>query len=93
MGTWIVGAAFVGILLLVLIPYWLLVVRDEQRVLARLQPRKGGRAKKLNVLKPEDSMSSVGPLDSMLKSSGFGDGIQAFLDSALHQGVLVQAKG
>lgn len=85
MGIWIVGIAFVGIILLVLIPYWLLVVRDEQRVLARLQPRKGGRAKKLNVLKPEESMSSVGPLDSMLKSSGFGDSIQAFLDSAAVQ--------
>jgi tight adherence protein B len=79
---WMVAAAFVGIVLLVLIPYWFLVVRDEQRVLARLSPRMVGRAKKLNVLKPEDSMSSMGPLDNALKSAGFADAIQTFLDQA-----------
>jgi tight adherence protein B len=79
---WIVAAAFVGIVLLVLIPYWFLIVRDEQRVLARLNPSRVGRSKKLNVLKPEDSMSSMGPLDNALKSAGFADGIQNFLDQA-----------
>jgi len=82
---WIVAAAFVGIVLLVLIPYWFLVVRDEQRVLARLNPRVGGRTKKLNVLKPEESMSSMGTLDNALKSSGFADGVQNFLDQAAVQ--------
>jgi len=82
---WIVAAAFVGIVLLVLIPYWFLVVRDEQRVLARLNPSRVGRTKKLNVLKPEDSMSSMGTLDNALKSSGFADGIQNFLDQAAVQ--------
>jgi tight adherence protein B len=79
---WIVAAAFVGIVLLVLIPYWFLIIRDEQRVLARLNPSRVGRSKKLNVLKPEDSMSSMGPLDNALKSAGFADGIQNFLDQA-----------
>ena len=79
---WMVAAAFVGIVLLVLIPYWFLIVRDEQRVLARLNPRAVGRTKKLNVLKPEESMSSMGPLDSALKSAGFADGVQNFLDQA-----------
>ena len=79
---WIVAAAFVGIVLLVLIPYWFLIVRDEQRVLARLNPRAVGRTKKLNVLKPEESMSSMGPLDTALKSAGFADGVQNFLDQA-----------
>jgi tight adherence protein B len=79
---WIVAAAFVGIVLLVLIPYWFLIIRDEQRVLARLNPTRVGRSKKLNVLKPEDSMSPMGPLDNALKSAGFADGIQNFLDQA-----------
>ena len=84
MGMWLVAAAFGGIMLLVIVPYWFLVVREEQRVLSRLRPG-AKRAKKLNVLKPEESMSSVGAFDNVLKSSGFADRTQAFLDSAAVQ--------
>ena len=49
---------FVAVMLAVLIPYWFLVVRDEQAVLDRLNPRKGGKgSKRLNVLKAEDALS------------------------------------
>lgn len=70
-------------LAVVLVPYWLLVVRDEQRVLQRLRAtRPGQRAKRLNVLKPEEAMSSVGSLNSMLQTSGFTGPVQDLLDQA-----------
>ena len=79
----IVFIVFLAVIAAVVIPYWLLVIRDEQKVLDRLNPRKTGTgAKRLNVLKPDDSMSSVGTLNNVLKSAGFADRIQTMLDQA-----------
>ena len=77
------AVVFVGVLLLVFGPYWLLVLRDERRLLDRLQPsrvpRRGGR---IEMLKPEDSMSSVGVFDAALKRSRAAGRLQTFLDQA-----------
>ena len=82
---------FVGVVVIILGAYWLLVVRDEQKVLDRLSPRKtSGRAKRLNVLKPEEGMSSVSSIDRILKMTRFTDRIQTFLDqAAVHMTVSV----
>lgn len=74
---------FVVVILAILIPYWFLVVRDEQRVLDRLNPQKGGaRAKRLNVLKPEDSISSATGLNAALQKAGFTGRIRMMLEQA-----------
>lgn len=74
---------FVGVVAIVLGAYWLVIVRDEQRLLQRLQPKIAGRRRKrLNVLKPEESMSSVGSIDRVLRTSRFTDAIQTLLDQA-----------
>lgn len=74
---------FVAVVLAVLIPYWFLVVRDEQRVLDRLNPQKGGkRAKRLNVLKPEDSISSATGLNAALQNAGFTGRLRSLLEQA-----------
>ena len=74
---------FLVVLAVVVGPYWLLVLRDEQRVLQRLRPaRAGSRAKRVNVLKPEEAMSSVGSIDTVLRTSRFAEPIQALLDAS-----------
>jgi tight adherence protein B len=88
---------FVAVVLAVLIPYWLLVVRDEQRMLDRLNPRKGGaRSKRLNMLKPEDALSSVGGLNSVLQNAGFAGKIRLLLEQSavkMNVGVFLLASG
>jgi tight adherence protein B len=74
---------FALIVITIVLPYWFLVVRDEQRVLQRLTPKRpGGRKKRLDVLKPEESMSSVVRLDTALKTSRLSEPIQSLLDQA-----------
>ena len=78
----IVVAAFVAVLLLILVPYYVFIVRGEQQMLKRLRPRHSARARKLNVLKPEEAMSSVGTIDTMLRTSPVSGRIQTLLDQA-----------
>jgi len=88
---------FVVVVLAILIPYWLLVIRDEQRVLDRLSPRKAaGGSKRLNVLKAEDALSSVGGLNSMLQNAGFAGRIRLLLEQSavkMNVGVFLLASG
>jgi len=68
--TWIVAAVFAGVIAIVIGAYYLLVVRDEREMLDRLAPR-GQKTKALRgVLKPEERMSSVAPIQSILEKSG-----------------------
>jgi tight adherence protein B len=74
---------FVGVVTLVYGAYYLLILRDEQRLLNRLQPsRAPRRVGRLDVLKPEETMSSVSTFDTALKASRFAGAIQSFLDQA-----------
>jgi tight adherence protein B len=73
---------FAGVVALVLGVYWLLVLRDEQQMLRRLQPSAPSRRKRLDVLKPAESMSSVGTIDKVLRMSRWTESIQTFLDQA-----------
>ena len=68
--TWIVAAVFAGVVAIVMGAYYLLVVRSEQQMLDRLAPR-GQKTKALRgVLKPEEKMSSLAPIQSILERSG-----------------------
>ena len=74
---------FVGIIFLVLIAYWALVLRREQKLLDRITPKKersGGR--RLDVLKPDETMSSVGSIDRILRVSGVGGPVRNLLEQA-----------
>jgi tight adherence protein B len=72
---------FVGVIAIVVGAYWLFVVRDEQTMLRRLQPETRARlGRRPGMLKPEETMSSVGTLDSILRTSRFTMAIQTFLD-------------
>lgn len=74
---------FAAVVVAVVVPYYLLIVRAEQKVLDRLNPRRAGaRGKRLNVVKPEDSMSSVGTLDNVLQNAGFSEKIRLLLEQA-----------
>ena len=88
---------FVAVIVAVLIPYWLLVVRDEQRMLERLTPRKGGAgSKRLKMLKPEEALSSVGGLNSVLQNAGFAGNIRLMLEQSavkMNVGVFLLASG
>ena len=77
----IVFVATVGI---TLGAYWLLVVRREQKVLQRIAPPKeqGKGRKTLDMLKPDESMSSVGPINRILRNTGVAGPIQRMLDQA-----------
>jgi tight adherence protein B len=68
--TWIVAAVFLGIVALIVGAYFLFVVRDEQQMLDRLAP-KGQKTRALKgVLKPEERMSSVAQIQTLLERSG-----------------------
>jgi tight adherence protein B len=90
-------AVFAAVIMAVLIPYYLLVVRDEQRVLDRLSPRKSASgAKRLKMLKPEEAMSSVGGLNSVLQNAGFAGRIRLLLEQSavkMNVGVFLLASG
>jgi tight adherence protein B len=65
-------AVFVGIVGLILGLYYAFVLRQEEEFVERLRPKSDAvRARRLGVLKPEERLSSVGPLDAILsRSSG-----------------------
>ena len=83
---------FAGVFLIVWGAYYLLVVRDENQMLARLQPKRQRRDQRPDVLKPEETMSSVtrlnamlakmkvtGPVQNMLHQSGVKMNVAVFL--------------
>jgi len=63
----IVVGVFALVIGFVVAPYYFFVVRDEQRVLDRLKPRSAASRVLKGVLKEEQKLSNVEPLDSALK--------------------------
>jgi tight adherence protein B len=57
---------FVGVFLIIWGAYYVLVVRDENQMLARLQPKRKRSDLRPDVLKPEETMSTVNSLNAML---------------------------
>jgi tight adherence protein B len=70
---------FAGVFLIIWGAYYLLVVRDENQMLARLQPKRQRRDRRPDVLKPEDTMSSVGSVNAMLVRLRVAGPIQHYL--------------
>lgn len=68
----VVFAVFLGVLAIVYGGYYLVVVRDEQRLLERMKPAQQNRPILRGVLKPEENqVSSVGPLRSALEKTPY----------------------
>lgn len=77
------GFVFAGVFLTVFGAYWFFVMRDENRMLARLRPGRGPRShRRPNVLRPEDTMSSVGTLNALLLRVHGSGPVQRLLDQA-----------
>ena len=63
-------AVFVGVVALIAGAYYAFVLRQEDQLVDRLRPKSdAARVRRLGVLKPEERMSSVGPLDEILHRS------------------------
>lgn len=61
---------FAVVMLIILGAYFLLVVRDEQKLLGRLAPQgTGKRGRKLGVIKAEERLSNVAAFDKVLRRS------------------------
>ncbi len=73
---------FVGVFLMVWGAYFVLVMRDENQMLARLQPKRQKSAQRPDVLKPEETMSSVGTLNTVLTRLTVSGPVQRFLFQA-----------
>jgi tight adherence protein B len=81
---------FVGVFLIIWGAYYVVVVRDENQMLARLQPKRQRRDSRPDVLKPEETMSSVTRLNSMLAKMRVTGPVQNLLhQSGLHMNVAV----
>ncbi len=63
---WIPAATFVGVIAIIVGIYWLFVVRDETKFLGRLKPNVAIPKKVRGILKAEQRMSSVDPIDRLL---------------------------
>jgi tight adherence protein B len=70
---------FVGVFLVIWGAYYVVVMRDENQMLARLQPKRQRRARGPDVLKAEESMSSLGSLNAMLVRMRVAGPVQHFL--------------
>jgi tight adherence protein B len=86
------ATVFAGVFLIIWGAYYLLIVREENQMLARLQPKRQRRDRVQNVLKEEESMSSVtsvnavltrlrvaGPIQHYLHQSGTGLNVSVFV--------------
>ena len=74
------AVVFAGVFLIVWGAYYVLVLRDEQQVIARLQPKsRQSRDRRTDVLKTEETMSSVGSLNYMLSKMAVSGPVQKFL--------------
>jgi tight adherence protein B len=78
------GIVFAGTAGVIIGAYWALVLRGEQKVLQRIKPQKKqrGPGQRLDMLKPDETMSSVGTIDRMLRTSGMTGRVQGLLDQA-----------
>ena len=73
---------FGGVFAIVWGAYYLLVMRQENQMLARLQPKRQRRANRPAVLKPEETMSSVGALNRVLNRLQLSTPVQRFLSQS-----------
>ena len=74
---------FSVVMLIILGAYFLLVVRDERKLLDRLaaaNPNK--RAGKLGVVKAEDKLSSVDAFDKVLRGSKYTSPVRVFVEQS-----------
>lgn len=70
---------FVGVFLIIWGAYYVLVMREEGVMLARLQPKRTRSERRADVLKPEESMSSVSSLNAMLSRTKITGPVQRFI--------------
>jgi tight adherence protein B len=73
---------FAVVCAIILGAYFLLVVRDEQKLLGRLGPVGGPRRKKLGVIKAEDRLSNVDAFDKMLRSNKYIAPLKTFIEQS-----------
>jgi len=77
------GIVFAFVVIVVMVAYWALVLRREQKVLQRISPkRERGGARQLDMLKPDEVMSSVETIDRILRSSPITRSVKNLLDQA-----------
>jgi len=79
---WPVLAVFAGVLVMIFGAYYALVLRDEERMLQRLTPKGEKRARLRGVLKPEEKLSSVGPLHAALQRWTLLDPIKRMIEES-----------
>jgi tight adherence protein B len=78
-----VAGIFALVIALVVVPYYYFVLREEQKVLDRLKPRSAASRVLKGVLKEEERLSSVEPIDAALRRASAVTGpVQRMLDQA-----------
>lgn len=83
MDVLIIAGVFALVVGLIVGPYYLFVVKDEQKVLDRLKPRSAASRVLKGVLKDEHKLSSVEPIDQALRRAAKITGpAQRLLDQA-----------
>jgi tight adherence protein B len=85
-------AVFVGVVVIIYGAYSLFVVRDENKLLDRLRPSGPKRTAMRGVLKPEEQVSSVGPLRAALEKSQYAGPLRQLVEQSglsLNAGTLV----
>ncbi|HUF46533.1 MAG TPA: type II secretion system F family protein [Vicinamibacterales bacterium] len=76
-------AVFALVTGLIVVPYYMFVVRDEQKVLDRLKPKTAASRVLKGVLRQEEKMSSVEPFDAALRRAAKVTGpVQRMIDQA-----------
>jgi len=73
---------FAVVCAIILGAYFLLVVRDEQKLLGRLAPAAGPRSRKLGVIKAEDRLSNVDAFDKMLRSNKYITPLKTYIEQS-----------
>jgi tight adherence protein B len=81
--VWIPIAVFLGVVVLIVGLYWFFIVRDESKFLGRLSPTVATPKKVKGILKAEERMSSVDPIDKMLvRASTVSKPLQKFIQQS-----------
>src|SRR5580765_4951370 len=70
---------FAGVFLIIWGAYYLFIAREENQMLARLQPKRQRRDRVPDVLKAEETMSSVGSVNAVLTRLRVAGPVQKFL--------------
>ncbi len=74
---------FVMVIALIVVPYYFFVIKSEEKVLERLKPKTAAARVLRGVLRQEEKMSEVEPIDALLRRlTGLAGPIQHFLDQA-----------